>query len=99
MTVRSSWTVIEADGDNKIVFIEDDCHLTGLMSITNDAENVLKYFKTMYWRDWRVVYKDTNQEWWEIAEDVDGMWDSDFCIEFRPWHGLEWDILSRKENA
>jgi hypothetical protein len=62
---------------------------TGSCSITNDAENVLDYFKLLYGVDWRVVYKDTDDTWWEIAGNLVN------TIEFKPWNGLAWDILSR----
>lgn len=95
MSVRSAWVHVETYRDHKISIIEDINRYTAGMSITNDAENVLKHFQDAYGRDWRVVYKDTDGEWWEIYMRADGLWDSDFQVGFKPWHGLEWDILKR----
>ena len=90
--VRSNWLVVDADAKNRIIFIEDICHLTGEMSITNDAENVCNFFRQTHGKDWRVVYKDTNQEWWEIVpvESKTGVY-----VRFDPWHGVVWDILKK----
>jgi hypothetical protein len=68
------------------------------MSVTNDAENVLQYFQQTHSKDWRVVYKDTDQEWWEIFWSP-GWETGDWRIAFKPWHGLDWDILSQKETV
>lgn len=95
MTVRSAWSIVEHDRKNSISFIEDIFHLTGQMSITNDAENVLKYFQEGFGHNWRVVYKDTDGTWWEIVEEVVEMWEDDFRVQFKPWNGLAWDILKR----
>jgi len=96
MAVKSAWTHVETIIDHKIVIIEDICHLTGGMSITNNAEDVLKYFQVHNGRDWRVVYKDTDGEWWEMI----GIRDYTTShhprqVIFKPWHGLAWDILKR----
>ena len=90
--VRSNWSVVDADAKNRIIFVEDICHLTGEMSITNDAENVCNFFRQTHGKDWRVVYKDTNQEWWEIVpvESKTGVY-----VRFDPWHGVVWDILKK----
>ena len=84
--------MVEVDAKNMIFFIEDICHLTGQMSITNDAENVLLYFRQTHGKDWRVVYKDTDQEWWEIVpvHSTTGTY-----ARFVKWNGLAWDILTR----
>ena len=96
MTIRSHWITADRDFQHKIIFIEDMCNLTGGMSITNDAEDVLKYWHESLGSDWRVVYKDTDGEWWEIVGGTGGTtsW-MGTSISFRPWHGLEWDILKR----
>lgn len=98
MGVRSAWSIVEIDRKNKIAVIEDICHLTGGMSITNDAENVLEYFQERNSRAWRVVYKDTEGEWWEIVKlyNVTVNWFGQ-TVSFKPWHGLAWDILQRTE--
>ena len=94
--VRSTWAIVDADAKNRIIFIEDMCDKTGEMSITNDAENVLQYFQQTHSKDWRVVYKDTNQEWWEIVR-IYGSTANWFgqTVSFKRWHGLAWDILQR----
>jgi hypothetical protein len=89
--MKSTWAVVETDLDNKIFFIEDICHLTGAMSITNDAENVVQHFHDACGPSWRVVYKDTNNEWWEMIPH-----DHPWCgldISFEKWHGMAWDKL------
>lgn len=97
MSVKSAWAVVDSDLKNRIHFIEDICDKTGQMSITNDAENVIKYVQGVFGPKWRVVYKDTAGEWWEIKYEPDGMWDSDFRVTFKKWHGLAWDILQRAQ--
>jgi hypothetical protein len=93
--VRSTWAMVEVDPKNMIFFIEDICHLTGEMSITNDAENVCNYFRVKHGKGWRVVYKDTDGEWWEIVMTESRM---SRDIGFRPWHGVVWDTLQRIES-
>lgn len=97
--VRSTWAMVEVDPKNMIFFIEDICHLTGEMSITNDAENVCNYFRVKHGKEWRVVYKDTDGEWWEIVKNYGSTrsWMGQ-GIEFRPWHGVVWDRLQRIES-
>jgi hypothetical protein len=57
-------------------------------TITNNAERVWGEVKSQY-PTHRVVYTGTDGEDFEITVDRKGM------AEFRPWHGLVWDILSR----
>ena len=92
MGVRSNWSLVDIDTKNMIFFIEDICHLTGQMSITNDAENVCNYFRQTHGPGWRVVYKDTDNEWWEIVpvHSKTGIY-----VRFDKWHGLAWDILQK----
>jgi hypothetical protein len=91
MKHRSAWNVIEVDADRKIMFIQDTCNVTGLMSITNDAEAVLESFRQTIGPEWRVVYQDTDSEWWEMVRvTTRTMW----YIDFRPWHGVVWDELT-----
>ena len=93
--MKAMVTVIERDAKNNIVFLEDKSHLAGSMTITNDAEGVVDYCRSLYGNRVRVVYKDTDQEWWEICwiMYVDGT-----DISFKRWHGLFWDKLSRVES-
>ena len=96
MSVKSTWAVVETDKKNRISFIEDIANHTGQMTITNDAENVLEDFQDNYGNDWRVVYKDTDGEWWEIipVRKKTG-WPFIESVKFEPWNGLAWDILKR----
>lgn len=95
MKVNSTWAHVETDIENHIIFIEDISDKTGAMSITNDAENVLEHYRALTGNGWRIVYKDTDGEWWEIVMVADGLWDSDFRVAFKHWNGLAWDILQR----
>jgi hypothetical protein len=51
--------------DDKVFLIDPD---NGSMSITNDAENVVEYCLLMYGNK-RIIYLDTNLEWWELLHD------------------------------
>ena len=92
--MKSMWVTCDRDLQHKIVFIEDMSNKTGSMSITNDAEDVLRYWHESLGRDWRVVYKDTDGEWWEIVPHQQTRLGS-VLVRFERWHGLEWDILKR----
>lgn len=82
----------ERDTANNIAYLEDRATMLGSMTITNDAENVIEYCRSLYGNRVRIVYKDTEQEWWEIcwALEIHGT-----DVWFKPWHGLAWDILKR----
>jgi hypothetical protein len=96
MTVKSAWAHVETYKNHKITIIEDISHLTGGMSITNDAENVLQNFHDDFGNDWRVVYKDTSGEWWEIVpKRAKTGWPFIESVVFEPWNGLAWDLLQR----
>lgn len=95
-----AWAFIKKDYANNIVYIED---VDVGMSVTNDAENVYNYINENYSHDaptpkcWRVVYKDTQGEWWEMIP-----YDHAWCgleIGFERWHGIEWDALKRTTNT
>lgn len=89
--------MVEMDHDHNIIFIEDIANYTGGCTITNDAEAVFKHIDDNYSyaapgaRLWRVVYKDTNNEWWELVPE-DHPWEGR-DIHFEKWHGHEWDAL------
>jgi len=87
----SFWHVQNVDTEHKIIYIVDDSDRFGGPSVTNDAENVVNYFAITHGVGWRVVYKDTSGEWWELY------WKKTLMggIEFKRWHGLVWDILTR----
>ena len=83
----SSYLIVDEDktADPPIVYIED-CN--GAVSVTNDAENILRRFARK-----RVVYLDTNNEWWEMHwNNQDGV--PERYAKFRPWPGRVWDALS-----
>lgn len=96
---RANFGVIEMDRNNNIFFIEDISDKTGGMTVTNDAEAVYEFINNNFSHTaptplrWRVVYKDTEGEWWEMIPDVHA-W-SGLEIGFEKWHGLAWDILKR----
>ena len=81
------------DTINNIAFLEDISNHTGGMTITNDAENVVDYCRSLYGNQVRVVYKDTDNEWWEIKWSLE--LDEGTVVSFERWNGLAWDILKR----
>jgi hypothetical protein len=83
----------DRDDKNNIVFIEDMANQTGGMTITNDAEAVVNYYRSLYGNDIRIVYLDTDEEWWEIVWTLERHHGT--SVDFKPWHGLAWDILKR----
>ena len=96
--MRSQWRLVEAK--NGIAFIED---MDGPVSVTNDAENVFSAIISLNPRAYgknvtRVVYCDTEGEWWEIREVYTQHHPhtniSTKEIEFVPWHGMVWDTLA-----
>ena len=86
---KSSWNIVGLDRHNLIVYIEDE---DGLISVTNDAENVRAVILSAYGYAYRVVYRDSQGEWWEIKDKYIGFGK---IIDFERWHGLAWDILKR----
>ena len=97
MKVRSRFKIVDRDKENNIVFIEDDFDIHGgLKTITNDAENVVTYFRSLYGNRIRIVYRDTDMEWWEIVWSLE--LDVGTVVSFKQWHGLAWDKLSRVES-
>ena len=92
---ESRVNIIEVDrtSDPFIVFLED---LDGPISVTNDAENVLRKLKYQYGPFVRVVYTDTEGEWWEMYEGESTNWMNKGMkvVQFKRWHGKVWDILS-----
>jgi hypothetical protein len=94
MALRSAWVVIDADYKNKLFVIEDIANKTGGTTITNDAENVVAYVREHFGKGWRTVYKDTDNEWWEIVPQEYPF--ERYEVRFKKWHGLAWDILQRQ---
>ena len=97
MRVRSRFNTVDRDKENNIVFIEDDFDIHGgLKTVTNDAENVVDYFRSLYGNRIRIVYRDTDMEWWEIVWSLEHPSRTD--VSFKRWHGMVWDKLT-KVNA
>lgn len=92
--MKSRFHQVDRNITHNIVWIEDDSDAYGgtVMSVTNDAENVVTHFRNIYGNRIRIVYRDTNMQWWEIcwALEIHGT-----DVWFKEWHGLDWDILSR----
>jgi hypothetical protein len=88
MSTRSRWEFVGKTGG--IVFIRD-LDLGG-RSVTNDAEQVYDECQKAHGAC-RVVYQDSDGEWWEIVA-TDHAWEG-YDVTFRPWHGLVWDRLSK----
>lgn len=93
--MKAQFCVAGRDHKHNIVFIEDIANHTGGMTITNDAEAVFDHWAHISGPGVRVVYRDTDGEWWEIFRLVKR---SGETVGFRPWHGLVWDKLSRIEQ-
>ena len=94
--MKSDWEYVHKEihkGDpmEVIVFIRD-LNL-GRMSVTNDAEAVFEACQKAHGRC-RVIYKDSEDEWWEIAQAA-GWSPGEWRIVFRPWHGMVWDKLTK----
>jgi hypothetical protein len=87
--MRSRWALVDVDRsrDPVIVFIKD---YNGKVSVTNEAEIVLNRIRSQYGRSTRLVYIDSNEEWWEIAYEVTQY----PPVVFKRWHGQVWDALS-----
>ena len=99
--MRAQFAMVEMDYKHNIIFIEDIANHTGGCTITNDAEAVFKHINENYSHAsptpmyWRVVYKDTDHEWWELVPNVDvskKIGEGRF-ITFEKWHSHEWDAL------
>ena len=88
--MNSTWRLVDRDQERKIVFLEDTFYKNG-KTITNDAEWVYDQVATVYYP--RVVYQDTDKEWWEIIQ-IAGDRPGEWRIAFKPWHGEVWDVLS-----
>lgn len=85
--MKVKWDVCKVDQPNSIVFIEDT---NGLRSVTNDAESVFESIQKVYGRQYRVVYKDSLGEWWEMKYGWSA-WGQQ--MQFEKWHGMMWDKL------
>ena len=88
--MRSDWERVKqySTENESIVFIRD-LNL-GRMSVTNDAESVFADCQALY-GPCRVVYEDSQGDMTEIVGTRHDP--SRWNIDFRPWHGIVWDIL------
>jgi len=87
--MRAKFTIVERNTEDNIIFLHDNGH------VTNDAENVVDYCRSLYGNRVRVVYLDTDNEWWELDWIIGH---SGTEVSFKQWHGLVWDKLSRTES-
>jgi hypothetical protein len=94
--MRARSGIVERDEKNNIVFVKDLSPYDGGMTITNDAEAVVDYYRSVYGNRVRIVYLDTNEEWWEILWTLERHRGT--TVDFKPWHGLVWDKLSKVES-
>ena len=74
-----------------IIFIKDLNR--GRMSVTNDADEVFRLINKIVFPGRRVVYQDSDGEWFEIVDGVETWMGK--CVGFKPWHGEVWDILTK----
>ena len=93
--MRARSGIVERDEKNNIVFVKDLSPYDDGMTITNDAEAVVDYYRSVYGNRVRIVYLDTNEEWWEIEWTLERHRGT--TVDFKPWYGLVWDKLSRTE--
>jgi hypothetical protein len=91
--MRARSGIIERDEKNNIVFLRDLSPFDGGMTITNDAEAVVNYYRSVYGNRVRIVYLDTNSEWWELDWAMHDPTRVD--VAFKPWYGVVWDKLSK----
>jgi len=91
--MRAKFAIVNRDVENDIVFLKDLSDHYSSMSITNDAETVVDYCRSLYGNRVRIVYQDTDNELWEIKwslELIEGT-----MVSFAPWHGMVWDKLTK----
>jgi len=94
MRVQSRFNVVDRNREHNILFIEDNFDgQVGLKTVTNDAENVVTYFRALYGNRIRIVYRGTDMEWWEIVWSLEHP--SRTVVSFKQWHGLAWDKLTK----
>ncbi len=100
--MQAQFAMVLRDHEHNIIFIEDIANHTGGMTVTNDAEAVFNHIDITYSHDaptpghWRLVYKDTDGEWWEVIP-ADAEYDKGVTsVRFEKWHGHEWDALKGK---
>ena len=95
--MKAQFAMVEMDYKHNIIFIEDIANHTGGCTITNDAEAVFNHIDENYShaaptpKRWRVVYKDTEGDWWEMIPHETRI--GNMYMRFEKWHGIEWDTL------
>lgn len=94
--MRARCRVVERNDQDNIVFLKDLSPQFGGRSITNDAEGVVDYYRSIYGNGVRIVYLDTDSEWWEIVWTLERHRGT--LVDFKPWHGLVWDKLTKVES-
>jgi hypothetical protein len=92
--MKAKFTIVERNTEDNIIFLHDDSYGPH-MTITNDAESVVDYCRSLYGNRVRVVYLDTDNEWWELDWIIGH---SGTEVSFKQWHGMVWDKLSRVES-
>jgi hypothetical protein len=90
--MKAKVAITNRDIDNDIVYLKDMSNQLGGMSVTNDAEHVVDYCRSLYGNRVRVVYLDTDNEWWEIKWSLE--LDRGTVVNFERWNGLAWALLS-----
>ena len=93
--MKARCSIVERDDKHNIVVLQDLSPQYGSRTITNDAEAVVDYYRNIYGNGVRIVYLDTDNEWWEILWTLERHHGT--TVDFKPWHGLVWDRLSRIE--
>ena len=91
--MKAKAAIANRDIDNDIVYLKDMSNQLGGMSVTNDAEHVVDYCRSLYGNRVRIVYADTEDELWEIKWTLE--LDRGTVVNFERWNGLAWDILKR----
>jgi hypothetical protein len=94
--MRARCSIVERDDKNNIVFLKDLANQYGSKTITNDAEAVVDYYRSIYGNRVRIVYLDTDGEWWELDWVMHDPSRTD--VQFKRWHGLVWDKLTKVES-
>ena len=61
---RSDYRVVSTDDDFMFLVDLD----LGNLSVTNDAENVVKHLLSLYGNK-RIIYRDSNGDWSELVHD------------------------------
>lgn len=88
--------MIETETIPRLVLVRDVGGNNGAMSVTNDAEDVVRFVLEHHnWdQDVRILYEDTDGTWDELQHDGTGF------LSFRIWGAARWqDIVTHPEFA